>query len=163
MSYPRNKRYFEFDWGKKLRKTHVRDRSLTEGRIYPKAAFDRMPNVPKFRSVDWTHDMIIVNWHLLIWHERKLCALTNRPPAQSTRTGQLLSTLFHVNCSAAQVYILNPWQFTFALSCRRRSVCRYFFPYFKNFFAVGMMTNFVVKTCFTQDIKDISNLVEVKN
>ena len=36
----------------KLRVTHVRDRNLTEGRIYPKAEFDRMPNVPKFRSVD---------------------------------------------------------------------------------------------------------------
>ena len=23
-----------------------------------------------FRSVDWTHDMIIVKWHLFIWHER---------------------------------------------------------------------------------------------
>ena len=43
-----------------LRITHVRDRNLTESRIYPKAEFDRMPNVPKFRSVDWTHDIIIV-------------------------------------------------------------------------------------------------------
>ena len=38
--------------GKVLRITHVRDRNLTESRIYPKADFDRMPNVPKFRSVD---------------------------------------------------------------------------------------------------------------
>ena len=57
-----------------LRITHVRDRNLTESRIYPKAEFDRMSNVPKFRSVDWTHDIIIVKWHLLIWHKRKLCA-----------------------------------------------------------------------------------------
>ena len=61
-----------------------------------------------FRSVDWTHDMIIVKWHLFIWHERKLCALTNAPPVQSTQTGQWLSTLFHANCSAAQVYVLYP-------------------------------------------------------
>ena len=78
-----------------------------------------------FRSVDWTHDMIIVKWHLFIWHERKLCALTNAPPVQHTQTGQWLSTLFHVNfhanCSAAQVYVLHPWQFIFALSCRPRS------------------------------------------
>ena len=33
-----------------LRITHVGDRNLTESRIYPKAEFDRMPNVPKFRS-----------------------------------------------------------------------------------------------------------------
>ena len=73
-----------------------------------------------FRSVDWTHDMIIVKWHLFIWHERKLCALTNAPPVQSTQTGQWLSTLFHANCSAAQVYVLYPRQFIFAPSCRRR-------------------------------------------
>ena len=84
------------------------------------------PNVPKFRSVDWTHDMIIVKWHLLIWHQRKFYALTNRPPAQSTRTGQWLSTFFHANCSAAQVYVLHPWQFIFVPSCRRRSVLQVF-------------------------------------
>ena len=32
---------------------HVRERNLSEDRIYPKAEFDRMPNVPKFRSVGW--------------------------------------------------------------------------------------------------------------
>ena len=46
MSKARNKN-FDFYSGKKLRITHVRDRNLTEGRIYPKAAFHRMPNVPK--------------------------------------------------------------------------------------------------------------------
>ena len=79
------------------------------------------PNIYRmFRSVDWTHDMIIVKWHLFFWHERKLCALTNAPPVQSTQTGQWLSTLFHANCSAAQVYVLHSGQFIFALSCRRR-------------------------------------------
>ena len=61
-----------------------------------------LPNVPKFRRVDWTQDMIIVKWHLIlifIWHERKLCALTNPPPVQSTQTGQWLSTLFHARRS----------------------------------------------------------------
>ena len=77
-----------------------RSPNWTEGRI--------SPNVPKFRSVDWTHDMIIVKSHLLIWHKRKLCALTNRPPAQSTQTCQWLSKLFDANCSAAQVYVLHP-------------------------------------------------------
>ena len=59
------------------------------------------PNIYRmFRSVDWTHDMIIVKWHLIfIWHERKLCALTNAPPVQSTQTGQWLSTLFHARRS----------------------------------------------------------------
>ena len=65
---------------------HVRDRNLTEGRIFPKAEVDRMPKVPKFRSVDWTHDMIIVKWHLLIWHKRKLCALCPAPLAIHLRS-----------------------------------------------------------------------------
>ena len=79
------------------------------------------PNIYRmFRSVDWTHDMIIVKWHLLIWHKRKLCALTNAPPVQSTQTGQWLSTLFHANYTAAQVYVLHARQFIFALSYRRR-------------------------------------------
>ena len=87
--------------------------------VCPKAKLIRRPNFYEsricpniyrmFRSVDWTHDMIIVKWHLFIWHERKLCALTNAPPVQSTQTGQWLSTLFHPNCSAAQVYVLTLW------------------------------------------------------
>ena len=128
----------------------MRRTNFSESWICPKAEFAGKPNlsesrmyrIPKFRSVDSTHDMIIVKWHLLIWHKRKLCALTNGPPAQSTRTGQWLSTFFHANCSAAQVYVLHPWQFIFALSCRRRSVLQVFFSsdhyegYFKKFFCV---------------------------
>ena len=47
MSKTKNNKNFVFDSGKILRVTHVRERNLTEGRIYPKAAFHRMPNVPK--------------------------------------------------------------------------------------------------------------------
>ena len=39
MSKRRNNKNFEFDSGKILRITHVRDRNLTEGRIYLKAEF----------------------------------------------------------------------------------------------------------------------------
>ena len=69
--------------------------------IFPKAEFVRIFTECSevFRSVDWTHDMIIVKWHLFIWHERKLCALTSAPPVQSTQTGQWLSTLFHARGS----------------------------------------------------------------
>ena len=95
--------------------------------IFRKAEFARIcPNIYRmFRSVDWTYEMIIVKWHLFIWHVRKLCPLTYAPPVQSTEAGPWLSTLFHVNfhanCSAAQVYVLHPRQFIFALSCRRLS------------------------------------------
>ena len=93
--------------------------------VCPKAKVIRKPNFSEsricpniyrmFRSVDWTHDMIIVKWHLFFWHERKLCALINAPPVQPTQMGLWLSTLFHRNCSAAQVYVLHPRQFKFAL------------------------------------------------
>ena len=96
--------------------------------IFPKAEFVRIFTEWMCRTVDWTHDMIIVKWHLFIWHERKFCALTNAPPVQSTHTGQWLSTLFHANCSAAQVYILYLRQFIFALSCRRHHFSRYYNP-----------------------------------
>ena len=160
---------------------------MSEFVTYAKAKFFRKPNFsesfrkpnfsgsricPKtecteFRSLDWTHHMIIVKWHLLIWHKRKLCALTNRPPAQSTRTGQWLSTLFHANCSAAQVYVLHPWKLFFALSCRRRSVLQVFLftkkDILKKFFVYVMMTNFMGKTCLNKERIKISNLIEVKN
>ena len=115
------------------------------------------PNIYRmFRSVDWTHDMIIVKWHLFIWHERKLCALTNAPPIQSTQTGQWLSTLFHANCSAAQVYVLHPGQFIFALSSRRWSFLHILQStepkerYLEKFFVYLMMTNVMMKTCLTK-------------
>ena len=119
-----------------------------------------------FRSVDWTHDMIIVKWHLFIWHERKLCALTNAPPVQSTQTGQWLSTFFHANCSAAHVYVLYPRQLIFALSCRRRSFLQVLQSteheegYFVKFFVYLMMTNVMVKTCFSQKIIKNRNLIQ---
>ena len=47
MSKTRNNKNFEFESGKILRVTHVRDRNLNEGRIYPEAELHRMPNVPK--------------------------------------------------------------------------------------------------------------------
>ena len=119
-----------------------------------------------FRSVDWTHDMIIVKWHLFIWYERKLCALTNAPPVQSTQTGQWLSTFFHANCSAAHVYVLYPRQLIFALSCRRRSFLQVLQStereegYFVKFFVYLMMTNVMVKTCFSQKIIKNRNLIQ---
>ena len=125
------------------------------------------PNIYRmFRSVDWTHDMIIVKWHLFIWHERKLCALTNAPPVQSTQTGQWLSTLFHANCSAPQVSVLLPGQFIFALSSRRRSFLQVLQSterkerYFEKFFVYLMMTNVMMKTCLNQKIVKISNLIQ---
>ena len=119
-----------------------------------------------FRSVDWTHDMIIVKWHLFIWHERKLCALTNAPPVQFTQMGQWLSTLFHANCSAAQVYVLHPGQFIFALSSRRRSFLQVLQSterqerYFEKFFVYLMMTNVMMKTCFNKKSIKNSNLIQ---
>ena len=82
-----------------------------------------LPNVSKcVRSVDWTHDMIIVKWHLFIWHERKLCALTNAPPVQSTQTGQWLSTLLHARRSGlclvpSAIHLRSKLQATIIFAC----------------------------------------------
>ena len=136
-----------------------------ESRICPNI-YRMFRSFRSFRSVDWTHDMIIVKWHLFIWHERKLCALTNAPPVQSTQTGQLLSTLFHANCSSAQVFVLHPGQFIFALRCRRRSFLQVLQSterlerYFEKFFVYLMMTNVMMKTCLNHKIIKISNLIQ---
>ena len=119
MSRPRNYKNFEFDSGK-------RELRMSETETYPKAEFIRKPNLSEyrmFRSVDWTHDMIIVKWHTYSFDTSANFALWQiAPPAQSTRTGQWLSTLFHANCSASQVYVLPLSQFIFALSCKWQSI-----------------------------------------
>ena len=126
--------WWQMLWWKHVNQKIIKNSNLIQAmkkNVCPKATVIRRTNFSEnriclkiyrmFRSVDWTHDMIIVKWHLFIWQERKFCALTNAPPVQSTQTGQWLSTLFHANCSAAQVYVLYPRQFIFALSCRRPS------------------------------------------
>ena len=137
--------------------------------LFPKAEFARIcPNIYRmFRSVDSTQDMIIVKWHLFIWHVRKLCALTYAPPVQSTEAGLWLSTLFHVNfhanCSAAQVYVLHPRQFIFALSCRGLSFLQVLQSTswaLRVLFVYLMMTNVMMKTCLNQKIIKISNLIQ---
>ena len=126
------------------------------------------PNINRmFRSVGWTHDMIIVKWHLLIWHKRKLCALTNTPPVQSAQTDRWLSTLFHANYSATQVYVLHPRQLrhfrselqatiivagiTIPLSAKKDIL---------KVFVYLMMRNVMVKTCLNQKIIKNSNLIQ---
>ena len=61
---------------------HVRDRNLTEDQIYPKAECSEVPKC----ELNTRHD----NREVTLTHltQGKLCALTNRPPAQTTRTGQ---------------------------------------------------------------------------
>ena len=57
------------------------------------------PNVPKCGLNTRHYNREVTLIHLFIWHKRKLCALTNGPPVQSTQTGQWLSTLFHARRS----------------------------------------------------------------
>ena len=65
-----------------LRITHVRDRNLTESRIYPKAEFDRTPNVPKFRSVDSEVPKCGLNTR----HYNREVTLTHLTQAQTLRS-----------------------------------------------------------------------------
>ena len=79
---------------------------------------------------------------------------------------QSISKLFHGNHSAAQVYVLHPGQFIFALSCRRRSFLQVLqstereVRYFAKFFVYLMMTNVMMKTCLNHKIIKISNLIQ---
>ena len=57
---------------------HVRDRNLIKGRIYPKAECSEVPKC----GLNTRHDKREVTLTHLT--QDKLCALTNRPPAQST-------------------------------------------------------------------------------
>ena len=44
-----------------MKNAYARKGKLSEGR--------NCPNIYRmFPTVDWTHDMIIVKWHLFIWH-----------------------------------------------------------------------------------------------
>ena len=127
---------------------------MSESDIYSMAEVFRKPNLSECLSnvpkcgLNTRHDNREVTWsdtysifpnaefvriltecsEVWIEHKRKLCALTNAPPVQSTHTGQWLWTLFHGNCSAAQVYVLYPRRFIFTLSCRRHHFCRYYNP-----------------------------------
>ena len=100
--------------------------NFSERRICPN--INRMFLIPKC-GLNTRHDNREVTLiHLFIWHKRKLFALTNAPPVQSTHTGHWLSTLFHANCSASQVYVLYPRQFIFVLSSRGHHFCKYYNP-----------------------------------
>ena len=84
MSKPRNK-YFVFNSGKILRVTHIRDRNLTEGRIYPKTEFHRMPAVPKCG--------------LNTRHDNREVTLTHLTQAQILRSDKRATGSIHTNGS----------------------------------------------------------------
>ena len=80
MSKPRNNKNFEFDSGKKLRITHVRDRNLIENRIYPKAEFFRKPNLSEKRMYR------IPKYGLNTRHDNREVTLTHLTQAQTVRS-----------------------------------------------------------------------------
>ena len=81
----------------------VKWREVTLIQFFRKPNFPNMseylPNVPKCGLNTRHYNREVTLIHLFIWHKRKLCALTNAPPVQSTQTGQWLSTLFHARRS----------------------------------------------------------------
>ena len=170
------------------------------------------PNIYRmFRSVDWTHDMIIVKWRevtlfsesrIFNFSESRICpnkpeylpivpkcrlntrddirevTLIHLTRAQTLRsdicsTGSIhasgsMTVNFHANCSTAQVYVLHPRQFIFALTCRRLSFLQVLQSterserYFEKLFVYLIMTNVMVKTCLNQKIIETSNLSECR-
>ena len=91
--------------------------NFSESRICPNLC-EYLPNVPKC-GLNTRHG----NGEVTLIHLTR--AQTHRPDKCATGSihakGEWLSMLFHANCSAAQVYVLYPRQFIFALSCKRRS------------------------------------------
>ena len=77
-----------------------------------------LPNVPKC-GCNTRHD----NREVALTHLTQAQTLPSDKCATGSihTNGQWLSTLFHANYSAAQVYVLHPRQFIFALTLRRRS------------------------------------------
>ena len=147
----------------------IRRPNFSESRICPNTY--RM-----FRSVDWTHDMIIVKWRevtlfsesgIFNFSESRICP--NKPEyLPIVRLSTLFHVNFHANCSAAQVYVLHPRQFIFALTCRRLSFLQVLQSterserYFEKLFVYLIMTNVMVKTCLNQKITKNSNLIQAK-
>ena len=141
---------------------------FSESRICPNIYLVRiftecLPNVPK---CDWTHDIIIVKWPLLIWHNRKLCALTNAPrfnPHKRVNDYQRYSMLTILPVRSMSCTLGNsssPWaagddHFLQVLQSTERKE-----GYFETFFVYLMMTNVMVKTCLHQKIIKNSNLIQ---
>ena len=164
-------------------------RKLCEGRIFPNAEFSEvwiqhttwwswnetywifpkpnlseyLPNVAKC-GLNTRHD----NREVTLIHLTRAQTLRSDKCATGsiTQTCQWLSTLFHANCSAAQVYVVYPRQFIFAPSCRRRPFLQvlqfteHSEGYFEKFFVYLMMTNVMVKSCLNQKIIKNSNLIQ---
>ena len=86
------------------------------------------PNVPKFRSVDWTHDMIIVKWHLLIWQSANfaLWQIGHRlNPHERVHDYQRYSMLIVLPLRSMSCILGNSSSFQ---ASDDDQFCRYFFP-----------------------------------
>ena len=140
----------------------IRRRNFSESWISP--SFYRM-----FRSMDWTHDMIIVKWHdhrevTFIRHERKLWLWQMRHrfnPRKRVNDYQRYSMLlFCRSClcvvrSAIHLHAKLQATIIFASITIHWALRRYFVK----FFVYLMMTNVMVKTCHNQKIIKNSNLI----
>ena len=138
----------------------IRRPNFSESRIYPNIY--RM-----FRSVDWTHDMIIVKWHLFIWHEHKLSLWQMRHrfnPRKRANDYQRYSMLTVLPLSFMSRTLGN---LSSLQAAGDDHSCRYYNPLsakkdiWKNFFSIWWwQNNVIVKTCLNQKIIKISNLIQ---
>ena len=71
-----------------LRITHVRDRNLTESRIYPIAEFDRMLNFPESRNSPNAEYSQVPNCGLNTRHYNREVTLTHLTQAQTLCSGK---------------------------------------------------------------------------
>ena len=134
-----------------------------DSRICPTILSDYLRNVPKC-ELNTRHD----NREVTLIHLTRAQTLRSDKCATGSihANRSITINVIHANCSAAQVYVLHPGQFIFALKCRRRSFLQVLQSterqerYFEKFFVYLMMTNVMMKTCLNHKIIKISNLIQ---
>ena len=95
--------------------------------VCPKAKVIRQPNFSESRICPNIYGMLteclpnVPKCGLNTRHDNREVTLIHLTRAKTFRSDKWLSTLFHANGSAAQVYVLYPRQFIFARSSKRRS------------------------------------------
>ena len=108
--------------------------NFSESRICPNIYSEYLPNniyrmfrsFRSFRSVDWTHDIIIVNiiivkWHIFIYSFDTSANFAHWQMRHRFNPRKRVNDYQRYSMLGAQVYVLYPRQFIFALSCKRRS------------------------------------------
>ena len=139
---------------------------MSESESYPKAEFFRKPICPNiyrmYRSVDWTHDMTIVKWHLAQSLRSDKCATGLIHTKGSMTINVIPCQLF---CRSGLCFVPSPIHLRSKLQATiiLAGITIYWSLrkiYFEKYFLYLMITNVMMKTCLNQKIMKISNFIQ---